>query len=146
MRQTASVAMIAARPAMTAHTGSDMVPVKAHSTARSSMTTYPVAGSMAQGDSSGHPRPALRSATSAGKFELAFPGHALERLVGALDAVLIVGPVRRKQPHDLIGAIGGHMADRTRGEVDDLTDLKLVFFQRDSPTLERRRTHPFWGQ
>jgi len=91
------------------------------------------------------PRPALRSATSAGKFELAFPGHALERFVGALDAVLIVGPVRRKQPHDLIGAVGGHMADRTRGEVDDLTDLKLVFFQRDSPTLERRRTHPFWG-
>jgi hypothetical protein len=37
------------------------------------------------------------------------------------------------------------MADWTRGEVDDLTDLKLVFFQRDSPTLERRRTHPFWG-
>jgi hypothetical protein len=34
------------------------------------------------------------------------------------------------------------MADRTRGEVDGLTDLKLVFLQRDSPDLERRLTCP----
>ena len=87
------------------------------------------------------PRPVC-VATSAGVFELAFPGHALERLVGVLDAVLVVGAVRREQPHDLIGAVGSHMADRAGGEVDSLADIKLVFFQRSSPELERRTDLP----
>src|SRR5436309_13750586 len=75
-------------------------------------------------------------------LELAFPHDALERLVRIFDAVLIVGPVRGKQLHDLVGAVGGHVADWAGREVDGLTDLKLVFFQRDSPELERHRSAP----
>src|SRR5262249_28889080 len=75
---------------------------------------------------------------SARKFELAFPGHALECLARTFDAILIVGSVRRKQSHDLIGAVGDHVANGARREVDGLTNLKLVFFQRGSPGLNRR--------
>ena len=78
-----------------------------------------------------------RKVNSARIFELAFPRNALERLIGVLDAVLVVGAVGGKQPHHLIGAVGNHVANRTRREVDGLTDLKLVFLQRDSPDLER---------
>jgi hypothetical protein len=77
-----------------------------------------------------------RVATSTRILELAFPHDALERLVRIFDAILIIGPVRGKKLHDLIGAVGGHMPDRAGREVDGLTDLKLVFFQRDSPELE----------
>jgi hypothetical protein len=83
-----------------------------------------------------------RSATSTRILELAFPHDALERLVRILDAILIIGPVRGKQFHDLIGAVGGHMADRAGREVDGLTDLKLVFFQRYSPELEPHSIAP----
>ena len=76
-------------------------------------------------------------ANSAGKFELAFPGHALERLIRIFDAILVIGAVGGKQPHHLIGTVGDHVTNRTRREVDSLADLKLVFLQRGSPTLER---------
>ena len=49
------------------------------------------------------PEPALRSSAEPGRrrvaasaLELAFPGHALKRLVYALDPVLVIGSVRRK--------------------------------------------------
>jgi hypothetical protein len=32
-------------------------------------------------------------ANSAGKFELAFPGHALEHLIRIFDAILVIGAV-----------------------------------------------------
>jgi hypothetical protein len=80
----------------------------------------------------------VRRAGSARKFELAFPRHALERLIGVLDAVLVIGAVGGEQPYDLIGTVAGHVANRTRREVDGLADLKLVFLQRSSPELERR--------
>jgi hypothetical protein len=73
----------------------------------------------------------------ASELELTFPGHALERLARTLDPVLEIGSVGGKQLHDLIGAVGGHVADRTRCEVDGLTDLEFVLFQRVSPELER---------
>src|SRR5215470_996430 len=77
-------------------------------------------------------------ANSAGKFELAFPGHALERLIRIFDAILVIGAVGGEQLHHLIGAVGDHVTNRTRGEVDALADLKLVFLQqRGSPALER---------
>jgi hypothetical protein len=79
----------------------------------------------------------MRSANSAGKFELAFPGHALERLIRIFDAVLVIGAVGGEQLHHLIGTIGDHVTNRTRREVDSLADLKLVFLQRGSPALER---------
>src|SRR5262249_25466101 len=79
----------------------------------------------------------MRSANSAGKFELAFPGHALERLIRIFDAVLVIGTVGGEQLHHLIGTIGDHVTNRTRREVDSLADLKLVFLQRGSPALER---------
>jgi hypothetical protein len=79
----------------------------------------------------------MRSANSAGKFQLAFPGHALERLIRIFDAVLVIGAVGGEQPHHLIGTVGDHVANRTRREVDGLADLKLVFLQRGSPALER---------
>src|SRR5919204_5492521 len=74
---------------------------------------------------------------SAREFELTFPRHALERLIRVLDPVLVIGAVGGKQPYDLIGAVGGHVANRTRREVDGLADLILVFLQRSSPNLER---------
>jgi len=37
------------------------------------------------------------------------------------------------------------MADRPGGEVDGLTDLKLVFFQRGSPELQLHGRAPFDG-
>src|SRR5215471_17413244 len=79
----------------------------------------------------------MRSANSARIFELAFPRHALERLIRVFDAVLVIGAVGGKQFYDLIGAVGDHVTNRTRREVDVLTDLKLVFLQRSSPDLER---------
>ena len=84
-----------------------------------------------------------RLATSTRVFELAFPYDALERLVRILDAVLIIGPVRGKQLHDLVGAVGGHVPNWAGREVHRLTDLKLVLFQRDSPELERHTPPPF---
>src|SRR5262245_33303525 len=41
-------------------------------------------------------------ANSAGKFELAFPGHALERLIRIFDAILVIGAVGGEQLHHLI--------------------------------------------
>src|ERR1700682_6688046 len=73
----------------------------------------------------------------ASALELAFSGHPFKCLVRTLDPVLVIGSVGWKQLYDLIGAVGGHMADRTRREVDRLADLELVLFQRDSPELER---------
>src|SRR5262249_38750610 len=112
------------------------------------------------GGGGGHPRPGLCAratacvdagshfaqcvparngrANSAGKFELAFPGHALERLIRIFDAILVIGAVGGEQLHHLIGAVSDHVTNRTRGEVDALADLKLVFLQqRGSPALER---------
>src|SRR5262249_35131083 len=57
----------------------------------------------------------------------------LERLMRVLDAVLVIRAVGGKQLYDLIGAVGDHVANRTRREVDVLADLKLVFLQRSSP-------------
>src|SRR5712691_4453516 len=123
---------------------------------RSSMAYDPKA-SMAHGSGGGHPSTVFAKrlspeddrfslGSSTGILELAFPGHPLERFVGILDAVLVIGSVGGKQPHDLVGAVGGHMADGTRREVDGLTDLKLVFFQRCSPELERHRCAPLLAQ
>src|SRR5262249_45749210 len=54
------------------------------------------------------------------------------------DAILVIGAVGGEQLHHLIGAVGDHVTNRTRGEVDALADLKLVFLQqRGSPALER---------
>src|SRR4051794_26257186 len=61
--------------------------------------------------------------------ELALFGHPLKSLFGAFDAVLVVVAIGRKQFHDLIAAIDGHMADRARREENRLTYLELVLFQ-----------------
>src|SRR5262245_11817563 len=79
----------------------------------------------------------MRSANSARKFELAFPGHALARLIRIFAAILVIGAVGGEQLHHLIGTVGDHVTNRTRREVDSLADLKLVFLQRGSPALER---------
>src|SRR5262245_42276573 len=84
-----------------------------------------------------HGRRRRTAVLDASDLELAFPGHALESLARTLDPILVIGPVGGKQLHNLIGAVGGHMADRTRCEVDGLTDFEFVFFQRVSPELER---------
>lgn len=58
-----------------------------------------------------------RTATPAGSarstiaIELAFLGHAFERLARALYAVLVVVAVGWKQLYDTIAAVGGHVAD-----------------------------------
>jgi hypothetical protein len=72
----------------------------------------------------------VRAELGGGILELAFPSDALEGLLGVLDPVLIVGAIGGKQPHDLVGAVGSHMAGQSRREVHVLTDLKPMFFQR----------------
>jgi hypothetical protein len=49
---------------------------------------------------------------------------------------LIVVAVGGKQLHHAVGAVRGHVTDRSRGEVDGVTNLKLMLFQRSSPGLE----------
>ena len=63
-------------------------------------------------------------------FDLAFLDNPFESLLRVLDPVLEIGAIGRKQPHDLVGAVRDHVADRARGEIDRLTNTKLVFFQR----------------
>jgi len=62
--------------------------------------------------------------------ELAFLGNSLEGFARALDPVLIIFTLRWQQFDDLIGPIGGHLTDRSRGEVDRLPNAELVLFQR----------------
>src|SRR5262249_45444970 len=74
----------------------------------------------------------------AGKIELAFPGPALERPISIFYSIFGICALGGEQLHHLIGAVGDHVTNRTRGEVDALADLKLVFLQqRGSPALER---------
>jgi hypothetical protein len=63
-------------------------------------------------------------------IELAFFGNAFKRFAGALDAVLVVVAVGRKQLHHSIGTVSRHMTDRPRRKENELTDLKLMLFQR----------------
>src|SRR6516162_4995424 len=161
-RASAQASTRTAAMATTAHTGSDTMPVKSRavSPARSSMSHYSREqyGSMRAAVTT--PAGLLRTrerwrkrrfptfaecvparnggANSAGKFELAFPGHALEHLIRIFDAILVIGAVGGEQLHHLIGTVGDHVTNRTRREVDALADLKLVFLQqRGSPALER---------
>src|SRR5262245_35988621 len=70
---------------------------------------------------------------SAVALELTFLGDPLECLAGALDAILIIIPVRRQQLDDLIAAAGTGPTHRARGEIDGLSDRELVGFQLYSP-------------
>ena len=63
-------------------------------------------------------------------IELAFLGYAFKGFFGALDAILVVLAVGGKQFHDAIGTVRRHMADWPRGEVNGVTDLELMLFQR----------------
>lgn len=63
-------------------------------------------------------------------IELALLGYALERFIGALDAILVVVAFGGKQLNDPIGVVGSHVANGPGREVDRLTDLELVLFQR----------------
>src|SRR4029079_2320171 len=100
---------------------------------------------MTEGGGRGHPSSGWALVTSEGVLQLAFPGHPFERLVRILDSILIIGSVGGKQPYNLIGTIGSHMADRTGGEVNGLADLKLVLLQRGSPELQLHGSAPFDG-
>src|ERR1700688_3665717 len=55
-----------------------------------------------------------------GNVELTFLGHPFERLGRALDPILAVVAVGRKQPDHLIGAAGGRTGDIAGGEIDGL--------------------------
>jgi hypothetical protein len=71
-------------------------------------------------------------------FELAFPDNAFERFLRVLDPILVIGPVGGKQLHHLISAVGDHVTDGPGGEIDGLTNTKLMLFQRGSPGHQRR--------
>jgi hypothetical protein len=86
------------------------------------------------------PAPSALCLGLADVFELTFPNHPFKRFPGILDAVLVVAAVTGQEPHDLIGAIADHVADRTRREQDGLAKSKLVFFQRGSPDTRTRLT------
>jgi hypothetical protein len=60
--------------------------------------------------------------------ELAFSRNSLKGFLRVLDTILEVGAVGWKQPDDFIGAVGSHMADRTGGEQNGLTDAVLMLF------------------
>jgi hypothetical protein len=68
----------------------------------------------------------FRPMRSARAVELAFLGDPLKGFVCALDAVLMLVAVGRKKFHDLIGAVGSHVTERLRREIDRLTEPKLV--------------------
>src|SRR5712691_12986681 len=70
---------------------------------------------------------------SAVAVELAFLGHALERLACTLDAVLVIIAVGRQQLDDRIGFVGAGAPHRSRGKIDGLSDRELVSLQRYSP-------------
>ena len=76
-------------------------------------------------------------------FELAFPGYSFECFLRVLDPILIIGTVRGKELHHLIGAIGDHVADGAGREIHRLADPKLVLFQRASLGHERHGFAPF---
>ena len=61
-----------------------------------------------------------------GKRELAFFGDAFERFGGALDPVLAVVPVGRKQTDHLIGSARGRPCNVAGGKVDDFSNVILV--------------------
>jgi len=73
---------------------------------------------------------AMASTRSEVAVELAFLGHALESLAGALDAVLIVVAIGRKQSDDFIAAAGGGAPHTAAGKIDGLSDVELVSLQR----------------
>ena len=59
-----------------------------------------------------HDRSSTALSPSAETVELAFLGYALECLARALDTVLVIVAVGRKQLDDPIGAVRGHVTDR----------------------------------
>src|SRR5258705_11394909 len=61
-----------------------------------------------------------------GNVELTFLGHALESLGRALDPVLAVIPVGRKQPDHLVGAAGGRTRDVAGSKIDSLSNGEFV--------------------
>ena len=74
-------------------------------------------------------RPAVRDPVGGdplGNVELTFLGHALESLGRALDPVLAVIPVGRKQPDYLVGAAGGRTRDIAGSKIDSLSNGEFV--------------------
>jgi len=69
--------------------------------------------------------PAVCTVFSA-NVELAFLGHAFESLGRALDSILAVIAVGRKQPDHLVSAAGGRPGDITGSEIDGLTNVVFV--------------------
>jgi hypothetical protein len=58
--------------------------------------------------------------------ELTFLDDALMRLVGTLDAILMVVPLGRKQMRDFVDAAGRAATERPGGVKNALADLELV--------------------
>jgi hypothetical protein len=57
---------------------------------------------------------------------LALHGSAFKRFANGFNAVLKLGAVRRKKPHDLVLSTDRPHRKPRRGKIDDLADLKLV--------------------
>ena len=58
--------------------------------------------------------------------ELAFLGHALERLAGTLNPVLMFVAFGRQQLHNLVAAAGPGTSHRTGGKINRLAHMKFV--------------------
>ena len=65
--------------------------------------------------------------------ELAFLGNPLKRFGRALDSILTVVAIGRKQPDHLIGAAGGRTRDIARSEIDGLSN-GIFMLQRPLPS------------
>jgi hypothetical protein len=61
-----------------------------------------------------------------GKVKLAFLGHPFESLSRALDSILAVIAVGRKQADDFVSTTRGWTCDIARSEIDGLSNGKLV--------------------
>ena len=86
--------------------------------------------------------PAANRGESAEAVELAFLGDALERLPGALDAILMFVAFRRQQLDDLERAARAEPAKRAGCVADVLTNRIFVNFQQRSLPSHAESTPP----
>src|SRR6516164_10371694 len=74
--------------------------------------------------------------------ELTFLDDALMRLVGTLDAILMVVPLGRKQMRDFVDAAGRAATERPGGVKNALADLELVIAHVSLSVLQKTRSPP----
>jgi hypothetical protein len=73
--------------------------------------------------------------------ELTFLDHPLKSFPLVFDAVLVIGTIRGKQPHDVIATVGVHVTEQAGREVHCFTDTEFMLSQLGSPGLQTFRSY-----